>query len=200
MDKEEVSSTQDRGWRGYWDATEARPPRPTLLRALDAFSAEARPPGLAVDLGCGVGRDTVELVRRGWRVIAVDGEADALARLGERLPEVDKVHARIEDYIPPPADLVNASFSLFFLGRTELEALWHRHDVLSGGRLAGHLLGPRDDWALDGRCTGLSRDELDSWLAGWEVEMLDEEESDTVTPRGEAKHWHLWHLVLRRPS
>jgi trans-aconitate methyltransferase len=38
----------------------------------------------AVDLGCGAGRDTAELLRRGWRVLAIDAEAEAIRRLLER--------------------------------------------------------------------------------------------------------------------
>lgn len=203
VEKAEVSSTHDRaeedGWRRYWDATEGRPPRPTLLHALDAFEREGRT-GTAVDLGCGTGRDAVELVRRGWRVTAVDAEVAALTRLTEKLPGIVTVRARLEDYTPPPALLINASFSLFFLPPAELEALWRRLRPKAGGRFAGQLLGPRDGWARSGRCTGFDETALRRLLVGWKVELLNEEESETVTPRGEPKRWHLWHLVLRRPS
>src|SRR3954466_13908705 len=59
-------------WRPYYDATEGRPPRPTLLRALAGFAAEGRGPGLlAADLGCGIGRDALVLLHAGWRVWAL---------------------------------------------------------------------------------------------------------------------------------
>ncbi len=48
-------------------------PRATLVDALERFPA----PGLAVDLGAGTGRDSAELLRRGWSVIAFDREQDA---------------------------------------------------------------------------------------------------------------------------
>ncbi|MGH7014554.1 MAG: hypothetical protein ACREEL_10470 [Stellaceae bacterium] len=34
-------------------------------------------------------------------------------------------------------------------------------------------------------------------LAGWTIEMFQEEETDAVTPRGEAKCWHIFHVVAR---
>lgn len=197
-------STPERNWRTYWDKTEGRPPRPTLLRALDAFEDEGRSPGLAVDLGCGTGRDAVELVRRGWRVVAVDGEAEALERLRAKVPpaSVEPVLTSLASYTPPRCLLVNASFALFFLDRAALEACWRRivASLAPGGRFAGQLLGPEDSWVTRGRCTGLARAELDALTAGWEVEMRDEAITDGVTPQGEAKHWHIWHVNARRPS
>jgi 2-polyprenyl-3-methyl-5-hydroxy-6-metoxy-1,4-benzoquinol methylase len=44
--------------------------------------------GKLVDLGSGEGRDTVELLRQGWRVLGIDGEAEAIARLQGR-PDID---------------------------------------------------------------------------------------------------------------
>ena len=43
------------------------------------------------------------------------------------------------------------------------------------------------------------RDAACALLAGWTVEMFEEEETDAVTPRGEAKHWHIFHVVARTP-
>jgi tellurite methyltransferase len=49
----------DGDWASYYEKTGQRPPRQTLIRALDAFDREGRPEGaLAADLGCGSGRDT----------------------------------------------------------------------------------------------------------------------------------------------
>ena len=82
-----------RDWAAYYDKTGARAPCETLLFALDRFDAEplielgAGPVSerrFAVDLGCGSGRDTIELLRRGWRVLAIDGEPAAIEKLTAR--------------------------------------------------------------------------------------------------------------------
>ncbi len=80
------------GWAAYYRNTEGRPPRPTLLFALDRFAA----PGFAVDLGCGEGRDTIELLRRGWSVQAIDSEPTAIAGLTARadLPPKSRLRPR----------------------------------------------------------------------------------------------------------
>ena len=47
----------------------------------------------------------------------------------------------------------------------------------------------------------MGRAGLEALLAPFEVERLEEEETDSVTPMGEAKRWHIWHVNARkRPS
>ena len=100
----------------------------------------------------------------------------------------------------PDADLVNSSFALFFCAAGAFDPLWRKivRSLKPGGRFAGQLLGENDSWA--GRRNVVVHDPaaLDRLLAGLAVEMHEIEETDAVTPRGEAKHWHLHHLVLRR--
>ncbi len=47
--------------------------------------------------------------------------------------------------------------------------------------------------------TFVGRDEALALLDGLELEMFEEEEADGVTPRGNAKHWHIFHIVARKP-
>ena len=68
------------------------------------------PPGSAVDLAAGEGRNALWLASIGWRVTAVDFSAVALDK-GRRIAEsrgldVTWVHADLTDYQPPTADLV----------------------------------------------------------------------------------------------
>ncbi|MCB1885793.1 MAG: class I SAM-dependent methyltransferase [Geminicoccaceae bacterium] len=196
-------TTPHRNWEAYYANTAGRPPRPTLLYALDAFEKEGGI-GLAVDLGAGTGRDAIEILRRGWRVFANDKEAGALERLraaaGDAADRLDTSTEPMERLHLPKSLLVNASFALPFIEPEMFLSLWQRiHDALEpGGRFAGQLLGPEDTWVRNGRCPGYDRLQLDEILSQWEVERLEEEVDDSVTPQGEAKHWHLWHLNLRR--
>ena len=189
-------------WSSYYKNTAGRPPRPTLLRALDGFAR----PGFAVDLGSGDGRDTVEILRRGWSVLAIDAEPEAIERLLARpdLPNPDKLQtkvARFEDADWPQADLVNASFALFFCTADRFPPLWRKivASLKPGGRFAGHLIGPRDSWAARRDIVALDDAAVDALIGDLIVERRDVEEDDSVTPRGEAKHWHIHHLVLRKP-
>ncbi|HEV7708191.1 MAG TPA: class I SAM-dependent methyltransferase [Asanoa sp.] len=68
------------------------------------------PPGKAVDLAAGEGRNALWLASLGWRVTAVDFSAVALDK-GRQIAEargldVEWVHADLTGYAPPAADLV----------------------------------------------------------------------------------------------
>lgn len=197
-----ITAAQD--WRAYYAKTGARPPRETLVRALDAFDVEAGP-GFAVDLGCGGGRDVVEMLRRGWHVLALDAQGSAIEAL-RALPDLPSTGqletqiSRFEDAHLPRADLINSSFALPLCTPDAFPGLWTRiTKALSPcGRFTGQLYGDRDQWFGDPSITFHTRAEAVALFDGFVIEHLREEEDDTVTPRGQSKHWHIFHVTARR--
>ena len=191
-------------WRAYYARTGARPPRETLIRALGAFDREAGP-GFAVDLGCGGGRDAVELLRRGWRVLAIDAQASAIQELRARedLPATGRLDTRVcrfEDAEIPRADLINSSFALPLCRPGAFPALWTRITgaISPGGRFAGQLYGERDGWFGDPSITFRTSAGAEALFAGFEIEFFREEEDDALTRSGRPKHWHIFHFTARR--
>ncbi|MGP1373769.1 MAG: class I SAM-dependent methyltransferase [Almyronema sp.] len=196
-----------RRWADYYRAVAGRPPRETLLTALDRFTPETPPParsavGFAVDLGCGDGRDTVELLRRNWRVLAIDGEPEAIARLRQR-QDIDRTYleTRVQRFesltLPPDVDLINASFCLPFCPPHHFSELWDEMvtALRPGGRFCGHLFGDRDSWATYRDLSYHTRQQLVQLLNPFEIELLKEEEHPGKTALGEEKYWHLYHIV-----
>ena len=193
------------GWGPYYDAAKSGTPRSTLLQALDLFDSQPADGRFAVDLGCGEGRDTVELLRRGWRVLAIDAETEAISRLRAR-PEAARSDlletevASFEEADWPEPALVNASYALPFCLPAAFPAVW-AHVVESlppGGRFCGQLFGDRDEWASDPELTMHTREEVERLLEPFEAERFDEVEEDGETALGKPKHWHLFHIVARK--
>lgn len=207
MSAEDTTTERSARWRRYYEKLKDRPPRETLLFALDRFAAEGRDgaDSRAVDLGCGGGRDSIELLRRGWSVLAIDGEAAGIEVLEARpdLPaqaRLETIAARFEEAEWPPVDLVNSSFALPLCPPETFPGLWRRilDSLRPGGRFSGQLYGPKDTWYGDPTITFHSREDVEALLRPLDVEMLREEEDDSTTPRGELKHWHVFHIVARR--
>lgn len=198
----------DDSWERYYRKTGDRPPRATLLFALDRFDQElaAGDRRFAIDLGCGNGRDTIELLRRGWHVLGIDAEPKAIEGLRARpdLPEdavLDTMVSRFEDATLPEADLVNSSFALPLVPPPRFPDLWDGilAALRSGGRVSCQLYGNRDSWVGRPGMTFFTRGGVEALIEPLNVELFREEEDDSVTPRGEAKHWHIYHLVARKP-
>jgi SAM-dependent methyltransferase len=201
-----AASAAARDWPAYFDAVAGKPARDTLLDALKRFDAEGLPANaLAIDLGCGEGRDTAELLRRGWRVHAIDAEQEAFDRLHGR---PDLTHAdRLEVVIAPfelielpRAQLVNASFALPFCPPEQFDALWSKviAAIPGGGRFAGQFFGERDGWASLSERTHHTRAQVERMLAPFVLEHLSEEERDGEDASGFSKHWHIFHVVARK--
>ena len=200
-----------RDWPAYFAAVEGKPARDTLLRALDLFAKEesAMDGGpmqrLAVDLGCGSGRDTLELLARGWRVLAIDSSPLAIEMLEEKVPAEQR--ARLETRVAgfeglrlPRADLVNASYALPFCDPGEFDGVWREivGAIPVGGRFAGQFFGERDGWASLPDRTHHTRDQVNAMLREFNLEDLKEIENREAGVTGELKDWHIFHLVARR--
>jgi SAM-dependent methyltransferase len=94
----------------------------------DVIVAAAPPPAKLLELGCGAGRITRELVARGYDVTAVDESAAMLAHVDGAA----KVHSSIEDLVLPGTfDVVVLASFLVHAGdpavRSALLAACHRH-------------------------------------------------------------------------
>lgn len=195
------------GWSDFYDAVAKRPPRDTLLKALAKFDMGAPVEQFAIDLGCGSGADTREMLRRGWTVLAIDREAEGIERLTMSIPDdqmyrlITRVAAfeKINDL--PECDFVNASFSLPFCTPASFDGLWQCivRALRPRGRFAGTLFGVRDSWASAERMmTFRTQDQVNEMLAGFTIEDLIEDERDGKTATGEDKHWHVFHIVARK--
>ncbi|MBX3405080.1 MAG: class I SAM-dependent methyltransferase [Phycisphaeraceae bacterium] len=205
---------EKRDWPGYFGVVLGKPARETLLSALERFEREPKTdsprapetePPLAIDLGCGEGRDTLELLRRGWRVRAIDSHPMAFDLLLPRVPTEQRERltvraAAFEGLDLPAARLVNASFSLPFCEPAHFDALWSRivAAVEPGGRFCGQLFGDRDSWATIPDRSHQTEQRARDMFAAFDIEEFRAEEKDDNDALGNPKHWHVFHVVARR--
>lgn len=113
----------------------------------ELVAAVAAPGARVLEVGCGAGRVTRELVRLGFRVVAVDVCEAMLDRLGE-LPGVEPLCGAIERMNPlHQCDIVLCGSNLVNVGREQRVALLEacRRWVTASGAVLIERLDPR--WA-----------------------------------------------------
>jgi tellurite methyltransferase len=192
-------TTSEERWREFVRNTAGAPPWPQLERAAELFTD----PGDALDVGAGAGRDTRYLLRRGWRVTAVDASPSAAAAL-RRLPLQDKLRVIVsaaEDFQPATYDLVNAQFSLPFIVRSRFDATVQRlrDSVRLRGVMAATFFGGNDEWNVPGAAQTFSTEaDIECLFGGWELVELSEVDEDGHVADGTPKHWHVIHVTARR--
>jgi tellurite methyltransferase len=188
-------------WPDYYQKVGQRSPRDLFLKALARFPS----PGLAVDLGCGAGVETRELLRRGWQVVAVDQEAAAFEYLLERVPpeQRPRLTTCCESFSTmtlPKADFLWAGLSLPFCPPEQFPGLWQNltKALGSGGYVAGDLFGVRHAWREDKELTFVTEEQLRRLLQAYEIEHLVEAEEARPTAFQGMQPWHGFELIARK--
>ena len=138
-------------------------------------AVQNRPPGLALDLACGAGRNAVWLARNGWTVTAVDGAGEAIRITREQAAELP-VEARVLDLeSDEPLPFADDSFDLvallFYLHRPLFSEMKR---VLRPGGIA--VVAIRTSGINPRFC--VAEGELREVFAGWE--LLHEEENEVA--------------------
>ena len=134
------------------------------------------PPGDALDLGCGVGRNALHLARLGWQVTAVDASSVAIEALRRRAATL-AVHAVRADLERGEFSIAPESYDLicdfFYLQRDLFPQI--RDGVRLGGVFAGAI-----------KLTGsfrLEPGELRELFSGWKISYYSETESAQIIAR-----------------
>jgi len=193
-------------WEVYYSAIAGRSLRELFVDATSFLPTMV--PGdrtlVAVDLGCGDGTETLELLRRGWTVLAVDGSPEGIARLRESVPPTDRGRlstrvAPFSEVALPISDLVYAGLSLPFCDPGEFDEVWRQitSAIRPDGLFVGHFFGPHDTWSGTSDMTIHTRAEVEALLAEFDIERLREQDDDGEAVSG-PKHWHVFHVIARK--
>jgi trans-aconitate methyltransferase len=200
-------SSPEGDWRQFYRAAAQRPPRELLRSTLARFEAEGSPPGKAVDLGCGPGPETVELLHRGWQVHAIDAEGHGIETLlraapAAARPALQTEVARIEDLKRiPVCDLLWAGWSLPYCPPEHWARVWRRvvEAIKPGGRFAGDFFGLDHGWADETGMTCLNEPSVRALFGALQIESCIREEG-TRCVGGETVRWQAFSVVARKPG
>jgi tellurite methyltransferase len=197
-------------WEGYYQNTiHITVPHKTLLLAHRYFELENQNTGRAVDLGAGTGRDSLFLLKSGWRVLALDAELRSIDIILNRIdpcyePNLEVQVAPFSDMIlPSDINLVNASYSLPFCNPQDFQQCWETivDSLVDGGRFCGQFFGPEDEWADNPRLTFLSYEEVLTLFEGrFQIEYMQIEKGFLPCANGQMKRWHVFHVVAKKTS
>lgn len=189
-----------RDWGRYYSLTKDSQPWPLLVRA----AALAPRHGRALDLGAGAGRDTRYLLEQGFQVTAVDAEPGAVALLAAlSQARLRVVQSTFEDFAFETYDLISAQFALPFTPRDRFAGMFARLKaaLAPGGIFTGQFFGVRDQLNTpDSTATFLTRAEAEAQLSDLETIELTEEDADGHKADGSPKHWHVFHILTRKPA
>ncbi len=158
-----------------------------------------KPPGLALDIACGAGRNSLYLARLGFTVIAADISWEGLSRLARRARAADlpihPLQADLERFALP-----SERFDLIINTRFLLRSLFPklRHALKPGGLLVFETFNVDEIEVLGGdirRAYALERGELRQAFSDFELLLYEEgvfEEAEGE--RGLAR------MIARRPG
>ncbi len=203
MSADEQNQSQ---WGNYYRAVGDRPPRELFRLAVGRFGQAGQYDGFAVDLGCGAGIEAAELLRRGWRVLAIDSQPEAFAHLLSRVPP--ELRPRLETHLAsfeqvtlPPADLIWAGLSLPFCPPEHFNRLWTEivDSLRPGGRIAADFFGPLHAWADNERMTFHTAAQIRELCGPLYIEFFGEEEGERPTALQGIQHWHGFTLIAGKP-
>jgi tellurite methyltransferase len=186
-------------------SSKALQPAGTLMKALEKFELQNFMPSTAIDLGSGSGIDSLELLKSGWNVIAIDKEASSHELLLAELPpnysnKIQTITSPFESAELSEVDLINATFSLPFCDKAYFSNFWDRvvDAIKPGGRFCGQLFGINDSWASHPSMTFHSSEQVDLLFHKFELELYLEKEYNAHTLAGVPKHWHVFHIVAQK--
>lgn len=110
----------------YYKNTENALPHPSVEKIVD-MGIE---PKTAIDLGCGAGRDTLFLIKNGWKVLAIDKENTKDIILNKlSIEEMNRFNFERQDFEKIKLENTNllvANFSIPFCSKNYFTEFWNK--------------------------------------------------------------------------
>ena len=196
----------DMDWFNYQKEMTTRKPRPLLLKVLEFYNGFA---GYAVELGCGGGVDTIELLNAGWKVYAVDNTAYGFEYIKrnvstDKLSNVTFKQTSFERMDIPDADLIYSSFSISYCKPDSFDLFWSKivNALKPGGRFAGNFFGEKSEW-IDGEEDMIikAKSEVFDLIKDFDLEYFEEkcfDKPSVIAREDQIKRWHFYNVIATK--
>ena len=124
----------------YYIKTSGANPHKNIIEFINKTDVK---PGIAIDLGCGAGRDTLFLLNSNWTVYAVDIE-DTSQFIKSKIPinglnKFKFIHSSFSKFEFLKNDLTVANYSLPFCNSTQFKELWDK--IVANIKPQGYFVG-----------------------------------------------------------
>lgn len=162
-------------------------------------------PGICIDLGCGAGRDSIFLIKNGWKVIAIDKE-DTEKMIRSSLQEEEQNYLEFikQDFenniILQSCNLLVANSSLSFCNRKNFDDLWKKivDSISKDGYFVGNFFGINDSWANRPNMVFFTKEEVIKLFSSFEIINFKEVAKNGKTALGVEKHWHVFNVIAKK--
>ena len=189
----------------YHQLTKNEPPTPFLIKTL---GIPVLITGNSLDLGCGSGNDTIELLKNNWSVTSIDNSTEAITFLKERtknfnLADIRCVRFEDMELIKNFYDLVYSRYALSFCQKKDWAIVWNNilNAMKVGGVFSGHIFGVNDDFKNSkkyGEMSLFDSQQVDELFKDFDILFKNEDEYDAKSRVGQMKHWHVFTVVAKK--
>ena len=189
-------------WSTYYEAHALRKPREQIVRALALCTHKEE----ALDLGAGTLVESMYLLDNGFKNVTAVDSSEQIKSFAEGvdMTKLSLVVSTFKDFDmqQDTYNLINAQYALPFYGPDNFENFIDRVklSLKVEGIFVGQFFGVNDSWNLDGRKLAFqTKDEALTLLSNLEIVDFIEEEKEGRTAQGNAKHWHVFHFIAKKP-
>src|SRR5574344_353016 len=103
-------------WKQYQNET-TNPNKIKFIKSV--LETSEQNDGIAIDLGCGAGNDSIYMIQNGWKVIAIDSEVSVIEERNKELTiqqqnRLQIINKKFEEVQLTEADLILANYSIPF--------------------------------------------------------------------------------------
>lgn len=190
-------------WNEYYKQTISEFPSKILAKYFDLGLDSNNENKIAIDLGCGVGNDTVYLLKKDYKVTAVDKESSVIDLIRSRVSDTSKLDFIIDNFENiklNKANLIVSNLSIYFCKPQYFDRFCHEitNNIIEGGYFVGNFLGKEDEWSTDSNRTFIDKEELYSIFKDFEIVFFKEKKFNKKTAKGRMKFWHIYQIIARK--